>query len=112
MVIEDLKSLVRFRIPVSPPHRGLAGVVQGIGLLIFSWVAATGSILFYTLEPGLRPAGWLRFLEELHETGEVLIPVFLAVHVGATLVHVLAGDSRWRIMFFLRSSSDLQPPQN
>ena len=102
LVVDDLKMLLRFRIPERAPHQGIAGVVQSLGLLIFAWVATTGSVLFYALEPGLRPARWLHLVEGLHGAGEALIPAFLAVHVGATLVHVLAGDSRWRAMFFIR----------
>ena len=109
LVVDDLKMLLRFRIPERFPHQGMAGVVQSIGLLIFAWLAVTGSILFYALEPGMRPAAWLRIVEGLHEVGEMLIPAFLAVHVGATLVHVIAGDSRWRMMFFLPSASDSPP---
>ena len=109
MVTDDLKMLFRFRIPDRLPHQGIAGVVQSIGLVVFGWVSATGVVLFYALEPGARPASWLRLVEAMHEVGEALIPAFLAVHVGATLVHVLAGDSRWRIMFFLKSTAD--PPQ-
>jgi len=30
------------------------------------------------------------------------VPVFLGVHVTAVLLHALAGDHRWRKMFFLK----------
>jgi len=108
LVVDDLKMLLRFRIPERAPHQGVAGVVQSLGLLIFAWMATTGSVLFYALEPGVRPGRWLHLVEELHGAGEALIPAFLAVHVGATLVHVLAGDSRWRIMFFIRPGAEPQ----
>lgn len=101
LVVEDLQMLLRFQMPERPPHRGLAGVVQTIGLLIFAWVSATGSVLFFALEPGVRPGPLLDFVGGLHGVGEALIPAFLAVHVGATIAHALAGDERWRIMFFL-----------
>jgi cytochrome b len=104
LVVEDLQTLLRFRIPERAPHQGVAGVVQSIGLLIFTWVAATGSVLFFVLEPGVQTSHWLDLVRELHETGEALIPAFLAVHVGATIAHALAGDERWRIMFFLSSA--------
>jgi cytochrome b len=111
LVVEDLHTLLRFRIPERSPHQGLAGVVQSIGLLIFSWVAATGSVLFFVLEPGVTAARWLDLVGELHETGEALIPAFLAVHVGATIAHALAGDQRWRILFFLSSTrASRRPP--
>lgn len=101
LVVEDLQVLLQFRIPERAAHEGLAGAVQMIGLLIFAWVAATGTVLFYALAPGLRPGPGLDFVGELHKAGETLIPAYLAVHVGATLAHALAGDRRWRSMFFL-----------
>lgn len=112
LVVEDLYTLLRFRIPERAPHQGLAGIVQGVGLLIFAWVAATGSMLFFTLEPGARPGPWLDLVKDFHEVGETLIPAFLAVHVGATIAHALAGDQRWRIMFFLSSArASRRPPR-
>ena len=106
LVVDDLRMLLRFRIPERSPHQGIAGVVQSLGLLIFAWVAATGLVLFYALEPGMPAPRWLGVVETLHGVGETLIPAFLAVHVGATLAHALAGDSRWRIMFFARPAAE------
>jgi cytochrome b561 len=34
----------------------------------------------------------VELFEELHEFGEVLIPVFLIMHVGAVILHYLKGD--------------------
>lgn len=101
LVLEDLGTLLRLRLPERPARQGLAGVVQSFGLIVFAWSAATGSVLFFSLEPGVRPGAWLDLLKELHEAGETLIPAFLAVHLAATIVHALAGDTRWRRMFFL-----------
>lgn len=109
LVLEDFRTLLRFRLPERPAHQGLAGVVQSFGLIVFAWAAATGSVLFFSLEPGVRPGRWLDFIKELHEVGETLIPVFLAIHVGATIAHALAGDASWRRMFFL--SSGRTPPR-
>jgi cytochrome b len=110
LVVEDVQMLLQFQIPERVPHEGLAGVVQAIGLLIFAWVAATGTVLFYALEPGSRPGPGLHLMKELHEAGETLIPTYLAVHVGATLAHVLAGDRRWRSMFFLSAAKKSERP--
>lgn len=111
LVVEDLQTLLRFRMPERLPHEGLAGLVQMAGLVIFAWVAATGTVLFFALEPGVPPGRWLDFVGELHKTGESLIPAFLAVHVGATITHALAGDRRWRTMFFLPSAEEARRPQ-
>lgn len=110
LVLEDLGWLLRLRIPERPAHQGLAGVVQSFGLIVFAWSAVTGSVLFFSLEPGVRPGAWLDLLKELHEAGETLIPAFLAIHVAATVVHALAGDVRWRRMLFLSSEQTPRRP--
>jgi hypothetical protein len=44
------------------------------------------------------------FVEEIHEVGESLIPLFLALHVGAVLLHTLCGEAIWKKMFNFKSS--------
>jgi len=102
LVWEDILTLVHFRLPHRQSHQGLAGLVQSFGLLIFSWMALTGSIMFLYLQPGHKMGGVLHFIKELHEIGEGVILIFLALHVGAVLLHALAGRHLWRKMFFLK----------
>jgi cytochrome b len=100
-VVEDLRSLLRFSLPRRPAHQGLAGFVQAFGLLAFSWMAGTGAVLFFALEPGVRASGWLRLLKDLHEGGQAAVFAYLALHVGAVVLHAVAGEQGWRRMFFL-----------
>jgi cytochrome b len=101
-VVEDIRGLLVFRLPDRPMHQGLAGLVQIMGLLVFSLMALTGSLLFVLLEPGAEAEGFVYLVEELHETGELLVPLYLAIHVGAVLLHALAGHHTWRRMFFIK----------
>ncbi|MBI3374503.1 MAG: cytochrome b/b6 domain-containing protein [Betaproteobacteria bacterium] len=103
LVIEDLRALATLKLPQRPAHEGLAGLVQAFGLLVFAWIAITGMPLFFLIEPGMRASGAARTIKELHETGQVLIPVYLALHVGAVAMHALRGHHLWRRMFFLGS---------
>jgi len=64
-------------------------------------MSATGLSLFLFLIPGQKAPGAMHLIKELHEFGEMLVPIFLAVHVAAVVLHALAGDHRWRTMFFL-----------
>lgn len=104
LVNDDLRNLVQLRFPERAPHEGLAGLVQFLGLLIFALIAFSGTVLALYLEPGTRATGWLSGVKEVHEAAQVLIPVYLALHVGGTLVHALLGQQLWREMFFLRKS--------
>ena len=101
-VLEDLWTLLRFKLPQRQAHLGLSGLVQTFGLAAFAWMALTGSLMFFYLTPGYKVHGFLHFVKEMHEAGVWLIGIYLGIHVGAVLLHALAGDHRWRQMFFLK----------
>ena len=82
---EDLGDLGRLKFPMRRDHRGLAGLVQAFGLVIFSWMAVTGTIMYVANVSDDSVVG------ELHEVGEALIPLFLIMHLGAVALHMLAG---------------------
>lgn len=107
LVWEDLGTLARLRLPDRPTHQGLAGLVETFGLAVFGWMAATGTYMYYFLRPGQKAGGAVRLIKELHEAGELLIPLFLGIHVGAVLLHALAGDHRWRKMLLLQNQRNL-----
>ena len=90
-VVMDIKGLFRLQVPEHARHEGLAGLVQALGLLIFFWMAATGTVLYVI---GAQTA-LFEFTEELHEAGEGLIPLYLLLHVGAVILHTLVGKPVW-----------------
>jgi cytochrome b len=99
---EDVLTLLRFRLPDRPVHEGLAGIVQTFGLLVFTWMALTGTLMFFLLVPGQEARGMVHAIQEIHEIGEGLIPIFLLLHVGAVILHALSGRHLWRKMIFLK----------
>lgn len=101
LACEDILGLLKLKLPNRPPHQGLAGLWETFGLAVFTWMSVTGLFIFLFLTPGHK-TGFTHVLKELHELGEDLIPIFLGVHVAAVIVHALAGDHRWRKMFFLK----------
>jgi len=102
-VAEDVGWLLRLRMPHRATHEGLAGLVQFAGLIAFAWMAATGAVMFYALEPGARTTGWLHLVKELHEAGQGAVIAYLALHGGAVVLHAFTGDDGWRRMLFLRT---------
>ncbi len=93
---EDIGQLLRFRLPLREDHGGLAGLVQVFGLLIFLWMSITGIILLYL--GGAEVSGLAHSVAEAHEVGEQLIPIFLFLHVGAVILHSIAGHAIWQRM--------------
>jgi hypothetical protein len=100
-LLEDLQSLLGLELPDRPRFWGLKGVVQLFGLLVFSWMALTGSLLFTYLHPGRRAHGLLYILKEMHEVGRILIPIFLALHLSGVLLDAIWGQKKWRRVIFL-----------
>lgn len=101
LVWEDIRALCRLRIPPRTSHEGLAGLVQALGLLAFLWIGLTGLVISTQITPGMRLHGWPHAVKELHQVGQILIPVYLGLHVGAVLVHALQGQQLWKKMIFL-----------
>ncbi|ACV27545.1 cytochrome b/b6 domain-containing protein [Kangiella koreensis] len=96
LAAQDIGQLVRFKLPHRKMHQGIAGLVQFSGLLLFLWMAASGTLIF--LLQNSSESTLFEAIEEGHEVGEVLIPLFLILHVGAVIVHTLAGDHVWKSM--------------
>ena len=102
LVLEDTVGLAQFKLPDRQPHQGLAALVETLGLLLFFFLAITGILMFLVIEPGHRVQGTTHFIKELHEAGEILLPLFFLGHGGAVVLHAMAGKHLWRKMIFLR----------
>ena len=100
--LEDLRTSLGLKVPERDRHQGLAGLTQVFGLLVFFWMSLTGTTLFM-LGSGVE-SELVEFVEEVHEVGESLIPLYLVLHVGAVILHTLCGKPIWKRMFNSRSS--------
>jgi cytochrome b len=94
----DVVELARRHLPVREEHEGLAALVQATGLAAFTWMGASGTLMWLYLEPGTRATGWLHTVMELHEGGQPVVLAYVALHVIAVLLHALAGHPVWRRM--------------
>jgi len=97
LALEDFRTLFHLKVPNRDRHQGLAGLTQAFGLIIFSWMAITGTGLF--ILGGEVESHAFEFIEEIHEVGETLIPLYLALHVGAVILHSISGNAIWKKMF-------------
>ncbi len=100
----DIAVLLRFKLPEHKRRQGLAGLVEFFGLMVFSWLAATGTLMYVFMERGAKAHGPMHTIKEAHEVGTALIWVYLALHVGAVIAHTLSGHQVWKEMFFLKKS--------
>jgi len=100
LALQDVAGLIRFKVPERGMHEGLAGLTQAFGLILFAWMGLSGTAMY--LLGGGAESEWFEAIEEMHEVGETLIPVYLVLHVGSVLVHSLAGQHIWRRMWTFR----------
>lgn len=100
VVIDDIKQLLRFRVPEHRRHEGLSALVHVFGLLLFLWMGLTGTALFIIGDVETSLAG--KLIAEVHEVGESLIPLYLFLHVGAVVLHTLLGHRILQRMFTFR----------
>jgi len=107
---QDLRSLAQFRVPDRGMHEGLAGLTQAFGLLVFGWMALTGTGMF--LLAGGPESALLEVVEEVHEIGEALIPLYLTLHVGSVIAHSMSGNPIWKRMWKFRGSPGQGPTRN
>lgn len=106
MVFEDILGLFKLRVPNRGMHEGIAGVVQSVGLLTFAWMGITGSMMFFI---GIEPETELiEAIEELHEIGEGIIPIYLLLHIGAVVAHSFARRPVWQRMWSFKSKDESQ----
>ena len=97
----DVRTLMKFRMPDPIVHRGLNAAVQSLGLVLFTWQGLSGTLMSMLLVPGQRAVGWLHEFKEIHQWSQFWIPTYLALHVGATVLHAFTGKQIWKKMVFL-----------
>ena len=101
LALDDLRSLLSLNMPERDRHQGLSGITQAFGLFIFTWMSLTGIALF--MLGSNTESKVFELIEEIHEVGETLIPLYLFLHVGAVALHMLCGKPIWKKMFKLKA---------
>lgn len=108
-VIADIRhhihSLMRLRLPEDDGHGALASAVHGLGLLILTVMAATGTA--YALL--LQGTDWGRPTLFVHATVANLMWAYLIGHAGLAVLHHLAGSDIFSRMFWRRAGRLPQP---
>ncbi|MDQ7010839.1 MAG: cytochrome b/b6 domain-containing protein [Mariprofundaceae bacterium] len=107
-LLEDIRREVpawfRGNIPEPGEHDAIAKTVHGAGLIIASIMAATGLVLFFTIDDGGELTGLAHDIGEVHEFFSTLMWIFLGGHFLMALFHQLRGHDVLGKMFLLRNS--------
>lgn len=98
-----LKSLIRFRLPPYEEHAPLAGAVHGLGLLLVTAMAATGTT-YYFINTGNPDAGGLvGAVMFIHKNLANLVWAYLIGHAGLAVIHHFSQNLSLKEMWSLRS---------
>lgn len=93
-----LRAALRGRLPAPDDASPLAAAVQGLGLLLVSVMALTGTLWWLGRQLGGAWPTLGHWMIEIHGTLGNLVWYYLALHVGATLLHELFGHRVLRPM--------------
>lgn len=87
------------RFPHSDEPRPLAAAFQGLGLLLASFLAVTGLVMFFGMadDGAMGPA--VGALKEAHETAAPLMWAYLVAHPALGIAHQFAGHRSLSRMF-------------
>lgn len=100
----QLATLLRLRLPRYEDESPLASAVHGLGLLLMSAMAVTGSVWFAAHLANLPRNPLLRFDMTIHHLFANLVWAYLIGHALLALVHHVAGQSSLARMWSVRPS--------
>lgn len=101
--LRDTYAAVRsFRFPEHKEESPLAAAIHGLGLLLMTGMAASGTVYYLADIYGARDALLPDVAIELHEMSANLVWVYLVGHALMASAHQLAGHARIRDMWSLR----------
>lgn len=98
-LLRELRSFARLRWSEMPPDGALAGAVHGLGLLLATEFAATGTLLFILLWPANVVTPFATRLMYLHQLPGPALWAYLAGHGAMALWHQYAGHQPFLRMF-------------
>lgn len=86
-------------LPDDDQPRPLPSAVQGLGLLLATFLAGTGTIMLVGMSPDGAMPGLLHDVKEVHEAMAPLMWAYLVVHPVMGVLHQLAGHRTLSRMF-------------
>lgn len=90
-VVNDVRELMRVRVEDPEKQDSLAGAIQGLGILVGTLLAGTGMVLFLGMAVDGAMSPFVHAIAEFHSFWGPVMWGYLGLHVGAVVLHMLAG---------------------
>ncbi len=97
----QLGALTRLRLPDYVEGSALSSAVHGLGLLLMTLMAASGTASWFT-----EPSADAGVFENVHKLFANLVWVYLIAHAGLAVLHHLRGEASLSEMWSLRGRTD------
>jgi cytochrome b561 len=103
-LVAHVRALRRLRLPTYDPEGALASSVHGLGLLLITYMALSGTMYLIALQAGYEDSTLLHLAMDVHGAFGNLVWVYLIGHAGLAVLHHLAGGLPLSEMWSLRSA--------
>lgn len=106
-LLQEMKDVLKGKLPAGGNRGGLPGFIHGLGLLAVTGIAVTGGLLF-VLFPETGKAGFVvEAIAELHEGLATLVWTYWLGHGGVAILHHVSGHKNLTEMFDFRHTRKL-----
>lgn len=102
--VHHIRALRALRLPGHQDHSALASAVHGLGLLLMTGMAASGTVYFIAGLLGVQDQSAVHLMMDLHGLGGNLVWGYLIGHAGLALLHHLRSEQSLRTMWSLRKN--------
>jgi cytochrome b561 len=96
---DTLAQVGQGRLPDDDQPRPLPAAVQGLGLLLATVLAATGTVMWVGMAPDGAMTGLVHGFKEVHEAVAPLMWAYLVLHPAMGILHQVAGHRTISRMF-------------
>ena len=90
-VFTEVGELVRFKVGDPEVQDSLAGAIQGLGLVVASLLAVTGTVVFFGMADDGSMSAAVHAVKEFHEFWGPVMWGYLVLHIGAVMLHRALG---------------------
>lgn len=101
-IVAHLRALIRFRLPPYEQHGPLASAVHGLGLLLVTAMALTGTLYYFVNSGNPDAGGLVGVLMFVHLNLANLVWAYLIGHATLALVHHFADNFSLAEMWSLK----------
>ncbi|MCB1072804.1 MAG: cytochrome b/b6 domain-containing protein [Chlamydiia bacterium] len=93
-ILADLRMLLRGQLPPTGARKGLSGLVEGMGILLISFMAVTGLIFHFAFVYSMDQIPLMLIIRDIHNFFSYFVWVFVIGHGGMAILHRIMNLSK------------------